>query len=148
MKIKKRIDTINLLIQSMSSIKNSDKIDIKQELKNVLNIDNMQPQERRNLIRIFFTSRATDTFLRSFLENYSLRDSNMYSIGKYIKRLSSHNISAIAKLSLPERDNYIRTIANVRNNFLHKANAYPAGNAEVNKLLTEIHTLITRVSTL
>jgi len=148
MKLEKRIATICLLVNNMQSISAPHKIDITEELKNVLNVKSMAPIKRRNLIRIFFTSRAVDTFLRYFLEHHSLRDQYMFSIGKYIKKLSNHSLTTIGKLSNSEREQYLRTIADLRNSYLHKSNSYPTGNNEVNILLNEIHTLAFKVSNL
>lgn len=41
---------------------------------------------------------------------------------------------------------YMRTIAYPRNKYMHSANRYPTGEAEVNNLIAEAHTLIARVA--
>ncbi|TBW25634.1 hypothetical protein [Gramella sp. KN1008] len=143
----RRIDTISLLIQSNNSF-SPNQIAIEQDLKVVPSLTSMKPLKRRNLIQIFFSSRAIDTSLKTFLDRHGLRGSTEYSIGKYLDKLHSHNRTQLGNLSRSERDQYKRSIANVRNGYLHQANTYPNGNQDVNLLLSEIETLLSVMVTL
>ena len=147
MNLDKRIDTISLLINSNPAITSS-KVDIEQDLKVVKGLKKMQPLKRRNLSRIFFSSRAIDTSLRAFLDHYGIRGKYEYSIGKYLDKLNKHSLTSISNISINEKEKYKRRIAYERNIYLHKANSYPNSNNDVMNLLSEIHALIARVNTL
>lgn len=146
MKSKKRVQTIKILVSSSVPM-NRDKNDINKDLEEIININTMRPLKRRHLIAIFFSSRAIDTALKCFLDYHSIRG-NHYSIGEYISKLCNHSNSNINRIGADEKEKYKRTIANVRNRFLHKANIYPSGNHEVNTLLSEIDSLLSRMANL
>lgn len=146
MKNKKRIKTIQILVSSSVPM-SRDKIDINEDLQKVIKINNIRPLKRRHILAIFFSSRAIDTALKCFLDYHSIRGRH-YSIGKYIDKLCNNNNSNIQKMGTNEKYYYKRRIADVRNRFLHKANTYPSGHHEVNTLIAEIESLLSRMANL
>jgi len=142
---KNKINTILTLLDHNPTLTTARLTDIVEELKEALRINDLQPTKRRNILKVLHTMRALDSVLRAFLDHHGLRG-DKHSLGDYIKKLHSHNAPHLQKLTGPEKDMYIRNIANPRNKYMHSANRYPTGEAEVNNLVAEAHTLIARVA--
>jgi len=147
---KKRIDTINALINS-SVISTTNTVNcntIKQEYNNVYQCINIPQLSRRYVLMVFHSARAFDTTLKNFLDHYGLRTRRQHSIGSYLNILENHTDPSIGNLSNIENNTYKAGIANVRNRYLHEAGAYPAGNNEIFALLAEMDACLTRVFSL
>ena len=63
-----------------------------------------------------------------------------YSIGKYLEQLC-----AAGRLTKSAEVHYKNTVADVRNRYLHKANAFPSSSKEVDNLVAEIGECLSQV---
>jgi hypothetical protein len=142
-----RIDTIVALINCNTAISPTKFNKLRIELKQVIEVDIINPPKRRNILKILHSTRALDSTLKAILDYYRIRNGN-HSLGQYITQLANHRSPALGNISRSERDKYQRSIANVRNTHLHEADSYPKNDKEVNQLISEMQALLTRVSSL
>ncbi len=142
-----RIETIITLLMSCSSISQNSKTRIRAEFHKALDVNRVEPTLRRNILKIFHSSRALESSLKAFLDHHGVRG-NAHSIGQYIDALQLRVITGHTNITQAERYNYKRSIANVRNAYFHNADTFPHNENEVTTLISEMHALISRVMTL
>jgi len=144
---KDRMNTIIAIINSNTSISNSKVNKLKVEFKQVINVDSVTPQKRKNILKILHATRGLDSTMREILDHFSIRNGK-HSIGQFLHQFTHHNNTSLGKLSTSEKAKYQREIADVRNTHLHTADSYPRNDSEVYKLLSEMEALITRIASL
>lgn len=144
---KDRINTIIAIINSCPSLTNANVNKLRTEFKQVIDVDIITPPRRRQLLKILHSTRALDSTLRAILDHYHIRNGK-HSIGQYIDQFTNHTLATIGRLTPSERIKYHREIANIRNTHLHNADSYPRNDSEVYRLISEMHALITRVTSL
>lgn len=142
-----RINTIVALINSCPSLSSANINKLKTEFRQVIDVDSVTPIRRRHILKILHSTRALDSTLKGVLDHHSIRNGK-HSIGQYIMQLANHSSSALGRLSPSERSKYQREIADIRNKHLHTADSYPSNDDEVNNLISEMHALMTRVTSL
>lgn len=144
---KNRIDTIIAIINSNTALTSVNINKLKTEFKQVIAVDVISPDKRKNILKILHSTRALDSTLKSILDHHHIRNGK-HSIGQYITQLTIHNSTSLGKLSQSERSKFQTSIADVRNTHLHTADSYPQNDREVNELISEMQSLITRVASL
>lgn len=144
MAIDKSVQTMIALLHSNTAITGAEFNRIRAEFNQMKNVVNVSPIQRRRLLKVLHASRALDTTLKSILTFFSLR-SNQYSLGQYIDQFASHNDTRLVKLSHQERIRYKRNIADVRNLHLHNADSYPRNDSDIDNLIFEMHSLLSRI---
>lgn len=119
MTTKKRVDTIRILISGHSSLRFSPELSaIIGELNRVTAASKI-PKHNGWLLGVLHTTRALDTSLRELLKKKGwLQDET--GLGGYLKKLESRSV-----LSSAERTKWVKSIANVRNRYMHTAGAMP-----------------------
>ncbi|TCD00277.1 hypothetical protein EZ449_21010 [Pedobacter frigidisoli] len=142
-----RINTIVALLNSNSNLSSGNLNKVKAELHQVVDVHGISPTRRRNLMKVLHSTRALDSTLNAFVEFHNIKN-NAKSIGQYLSQLQKHNEQSLQNLSASERSRYQRSIADLRNKHLHTADSYPANEAEVNNIIGEMQTLISRLATL
>jgi hypothetical protein len=142
-----RINTIIAIVNSSPSLTNANVNKIKTEFKQVLDVDTITPSKRKHILKILHSTRALDSTLKAILDHYSIRNGK-HSIGQYITQFTVHTLPTLGKLSTSERSKYQKKIADIRNTHLHNADSYPRNDSEVFQLISEMQTLITRVTSL
>jgi hypothetical protein len=99
----------------------------------------VSPEKRRGLLQILHSTRALDSGLRLALRRTTgLAPS--YSIGKHLEQLC-----AAGRITKSAEVHYKKTVADVRNRYLHKANAFPSSSKEVDNLVAEIGECLSQV---
>lgn len=139
-----RVNTMIALVNSSNSINTRSKNDIKIEFRQVNEVNGISPPQRKNILKVLHSTRALDTTLRSFLEHHRIRG-NTHSIGQYITQLTNHRLPTLGKLSSSERSKYQNEIVEHRNKLLHTANKYPNNDRDVQKIISEMEALVSRV---
>lgn len=146
MSLKSRTKTMILLVNRMEALTES-RESVKNELKSIQNLAQGKAIKKRELFKLLYSSRSIDTFLKTFLDFYSIRGGT-YSIGQYIDKLENHSHSSLGRITAKEKNRFKSNIANVRNRYLHTADSYPCGAQETSKLLSEIDALMVRIEKL
>ena len=144
---KNRINTIVALLNSNPNLSNGNLNKVKAELRQVIDVHSITPTRRRNLMKVLHSTRALDSTLNAFVSFHHIKN-NANSIGQYLVQLTNHNLQHLATLSPSERSRYQHSIARLRNMHLHTADSYPANEQEVNTIIAEMQTLISRLATL
>jgi hypothetical protein len=144
---KDRINTIIAIVNSCPALNNANINKLKSEFGQVLDVDKIEPPKRRHILKILHSTRALDSTLKSILDHYNIRNGKN-SIGQYLFQFTNHSLTNLSKLSPSERAKYQREIADIRNTHLHNADSYPRNDSEVFQLLSEMQSLIVRVSSL
>jgi hypothetical protein len=142
-----RINTIIAIVNSCPSLTNANINKLKTEFRQIIDVDTISPPKRRHILKILHSTRALDSTLKAILDYYNIRDRN-HSIGQYITQFTNHTLPTLGKLSSSERAKYQREIADIRNTHLHNADSYPRNDSEVYQLISEMHALISRVTSL
>lgn len=102
---------------------------------------------RRYLLQVLHATRALDSYLSAFNNLHGLAP-HARALGQYLTALANHTHAALSHLSELDRLRFQRTIANIRNRFMHEAGAFPVREAEVENLLAEMDALLSLVVTL
>ena len=144
---KDRVNTIIALLNSNAAFSGSITNKLKREFHQVIDVDSITPPARKNILKILHATRALDTSLKTFLDHHGIRNGG-HSIGSYLHQLSGHGSQAIGKISPSERAKYQRTIVDVRNTHLHQADSYPQNDSSVYQVISEMQSLMTRVTSL
>ena len=142
-----RINTIIAIINSNGALTSANVNKLKTEFKQVIEVDVINPSKRKNILKILHSTRALDSTLKSILDHHHIRNGK-HSIGQYITQLTIHTNTSLGTLSQSERAKYQRSIADVRNTHLHTADSYPRNDSDVYELISEMQSLITRVTSL
>lgn len=142
-----RISTIIAIINSNVALTSANVNKLKTEFRQVIEVDAVNPVKRKNILKILHSTRALDSTLKLILDYHRIRNGK-FSIGQYITQLTIHTNASLGTLSQSERAKYQRTIADVRNTHLHTADSYSRNYSDVYDLISEMQSLITRVTSL
>jgi hypothetical protein len=106
---------------------------------------NVPQLPRRRLLQILHTTRSLDSLLTLFCAHYAI-PGNPTGLGSYLTALVN-NIGHPTLSPMPSatRDRYRTSIAGPRNTYMHRADAFPATDGEVMRLVSEMHACITEV---
>lgn len=135
------------LISSAGSINVNDLTKIKIEFNNVNSVDTITPAHRKNLLKVLHSTRALDSTLKSILDFYGIRNTT-YSLGQYLRQFERHTSPLLGRINPTERNKFQDTIIDLRNLYLHKADSYPRNDSAVNEIISEMHSLVSRIVSL
>ncbi|WDG18181.1 hypothetical protein [Microbacterium sp. Clip185] len=137
MSTKNRVDTVRLLISTHPTLKTSAKLaDIVGELNRVTN-SAKTPKHKGWLLKLLHTTRALDTTLREVLTHKGWANSQMYSLGSYLRSFRDNNVISHAEVLA-----WTNSIVNPRNKFMHSAGAMP-NQLESDSVLSEMESCLT-----
>jgi hypothetical protein len=97
----------------------------------------LQPPKRQRFLQVMHASRALDTLLSLILKSHGLHPS--HGIGKMLRQLKALPPAAQGYLDHNTSTAFISAIANKRNRYAHRANAFPTSTQEVDRFVAEIH---------
>jgi len=137
-----RIRTILALIESSSVGSTANFNSINTEFREVLRVKRVIPNTRKNLLRILHSTRGLDTCLRSFLDEYNIRNGET-SLGGFLRNLQNHMNTNISQLPQAVKERFLTSIVNVRNQYMHSAGKIANDESEVNLLISEMEACIT-----
>jgi hypothetical protein len=143
--LKKQTETLIQILDSTKISNSPNYSKIKSEIKEVLSDNNIEKQNKRNLLKITHTTRAIDTSLESFLYEHNILNGE-YSLGQYLYKLRDHNNNDIDNITEAERSFYQKNIVDLRNSYMHSAGKICTNDTEVNELLNNMQGLLTRVA--
>jgi hypothetical protein len=144
---KDRVNTIVALINSCPAFGGSMTNKIKREFHQVVDVEKVSPTHRKNILKVLHSTRALDTALKTFLDYHAISNGS-YSIGSHLYQLNRHTKRFLGKISDSERVKFQRTIVDIRNTYLHQADSYPRNDSEVLAVISEMHSLMTRITAL
>lgn len=143
--MKKRIETLKLLISKSRLVGQPETPDILREFDDVLAVNRMMPLRRRCLIQVLHSTRGLDSSLAAFLRARGVvLLASERSLGAYLKRLCNPGVPGMGSIKPSERANWQRRIVDLRNRYMHQAGASPAGINEIERLLSEMQSCLTR----
>jgi len=138
-----RIQFLQTLVAGSVVSNASNYADISRELIEVNLVQRVRRDNRRQLLELFHLSRAFDSTLSSFTRHYGC--TNATSLGGYLKFLRDTGISPTRRLSEPLRMDYRTKIVDKRNEYMHKAGKFPAGDQEIVTLLSNMESCLSTV---
>jgi hypothetical protein len=119
---------------------------INSEFAEVIRTKRVRQNRRRQLLGILHSTRALDSALKAFTTLHSITV-HTSSLGGYLRALEIHTRPGMSQLPNAQRRQFQSNIVNVRNRYMHEAGAYPANDAEIQTLLSEMdNCLITILS--
>jgi len=140
-----RLATIRALLVGRAFLGPSE-VDVLDELQQVVAVEKVPQVPRRHLLQVLHSTRALDTSLAVFAQvaNCQIR---MQSLGGYLRALTEAGTN-VNRLPIASRDRYQQSIVNTRNRYAHQAGAFPASDAELAALLSEMEACISEVVSL
>ena len=147
---KSRITTINALLAG-SSLYLSNQNDIQNcidEFSKVINCATIKNKQRKDILQILHSSRATDGFLKTFVYANGCYSATKapHSMGQYLHCLANHASLSGGKLPMPRKSHFQSAVVDIRNSYLHKPNYYPVTpSSTVQNLLNEMHSCVAEV---
>jgi hypothetical protein len=116
---------------------------VDEELAELGRSDRVMPVRRQRLLKIIHAARAIDTTLGVIL------DSNgkvpLHGIGKRLDQLKTLSPAARGYMNHPTVVAFRSSIANVRNDYVHKAGLFPTSTQEVDTFVSEVHACMTLI---
>lgn len=146
---KARIDSITALLAGCP-LNATNPMEIGQcivEFERVFDCAKIKKNDRKALLQVLHSSRATDGFLRVFVyANTCYTGTPPHSMGNYLTCLTNHPNAAISKLASNRRRHFQNNLVNIRNTYLHQPGAFPpVTGATVPDLLSEMEACVTEV---
>ena len=147
---KARIEAVRVLVEA-SAVKNDAMRCslIAGELNQVRLTQKVSDKRRRWLLQVLHSTRALDTTLATYVVQRPIisppGDRAPRGLGEYLDLLKKHRTPGLAKLSGTAAKGYKRRIADPRNDYMHKAGAFPSSEKEVRDLLSEMESCLTEV---
>lgn len=120
---------------------------INSEFDEVKRVQQTMPLQRRRLLQVLHSTRALDSFLKSFTDSFGIRGT-AHSLNEYLIRLENHNNPRVGRLTNGRASYYKVRIANVRNTYMHEAGAFPSSEPEIQTLLSNMHTCLIEIASL
>lgn len=142
----RRIQAIQALLAGSAISTSSAYAVIDSEFTEVIRTRRVRQDRRRQLLGVLHSTRALDTALKAFtaLHGITVRPP---ALGKYLSALETHSRPGLSRLPNAQRLQFQLNIVDVRNRYMHEAGAYPANDAEIQTLLSEMdNCLITVLS--
>jgi len=139
-----RITTLKALVAGSVISKNINCQNILDEFDSVDAVFRVNPEPRRLLLELLHSTRAFDTALEAFVIQKGI-SSKSTGIGNALTRLLNHRVVNVKKLNQWEHDRYQARIAKKRNPYIHEAGNYPLNWKELDVLLSEMHSCLSRV---
>lgn len=129
-----RYATLRAIVAS-SPVPNMHSVD--REFLELEQLNRVGPSRRRFLLQTLHSTRAFDTALNRILVYHGLMPE--VAIGKMLRQLN--RLAPSSPYRLPDQfyHQWRQSIGNVRNRFMHEADAYPSNQREVDALVGEIH---------
>lgn len=146
---KARIDSITALLAGCP-LNGTNPTEIGQcigEFDRVFDCAKIKKSDRKAILQVLHSSRATDGFLKVFVHaNSCYTGTPPHNMGNYLTCLTNHPNPAISKLASNRRSHFQNNLVNIRNMYLHQPGAFPpvTGNT-VPDLLSEMEACVTEV---
>jgi hypothetical protein len=126
------------------------------EFEEVKRVDSMAIEEKtRRLLQILHSTRALDSTLAAFINNYGYTDPSdpskkVKSLYGYLHLICFGNPATANIRRLKESDlkKYQQEIVHERNRYMHEADAFPRDDLEILLLLSEMNECLAKVFSL
>ncbi len=140
---RRRIDALKSL--AIGALPAADAGVVNAEFERVTQAGKVRMQQRRYLLEVIHSSRATDTGLQRYLLH---RESVLRrNIGGVLTYLKDNGIGGNC-LSVHRYNTHTKNVAKVRNTYAHEAGAFPTNSTEVETLLDAMDACLTDVFSL
>jgi hypothetical protein len=108
------------------------------EFREVVRVKRVGSIMRRRLLQVLHSTRALDTALAEFTAGHHCQG-RARSLNQYLKELTRHSSASLRRqLTISEHGRFKASIANIRNQYMHRAGTFPPTDAEVASLLVEM----------
>jgi hypothetical protein len=134
---RKRIATLQALVVGTPALAPVANV-VLPELSEVYSSRKVQHGNRKRLLQVLHSTRALDSSLSQFTSYHQCRG-RARSLGQYLRCLVNH-ASPTLRYSLPDllRRRYQAAIVDRRNDYMHRAGAFPMTDGEVAQLLSNM----------
>lgn len=141
---RRRIETLKALVDGSIVSTHAAHPSVIDELDLVHEVRRVPQLPRRYLLQVLHATRALDSYLKAFINSHGLNP-HAAALGQYLQTLANHAHAPLQRMSQTDRLRFQRTIANIRNRFMHEAGTFPGREAEVENLLAEMDALLSLV---
>jgi hypothetical protein len=149
---KARVRTLLALVSGMPSLTANPSLQkIRDEFAEVYAVRKVRRATRRRVLEVLHSTRALDTTLRAFVGHYGCRQPGKplpNSLGPYLYALRDHSVAGLGHFTEAQRLHFYSKIAGPRNQYMHEAGVFPAADADVQALLSEMHACLSAVARL
>jgi hypothetical protein len=144
------IKTFKTLIANHPGLASVDVVRVTNEFEELLNVGLIKPVNRRMLLEIVHSCRALESIIDVLFQNSGIiiPDKNK-SLGKFLIILNSKKVVTsgmlVDKIDKHSKDRYQELVTNVRNNIMHRADAYPASEKELDGFLSVLNAWLSHI---
>jgi hypothetical protein len=144
MKRSQVVQTFQLLLDTFPGLAEADRARIKDEFDELLRVRLIDPERRRMLLEVVHSCRALESTLDAILVSFAIviPDRNK-SLGRFLSAFASSAVVGPKKLSDKidpfSRTRYQEFVAQVRNNMMHRAGAYPKSRDDLDGFMGVLH---------
>jgi hypothetical protein len=129
---------------------------LQQEFNEVYAVRKVRRSSRRRILEVLHSTRALDSTLKAFVRHHGClpkpkkgkTSTPPSSLGGYLYALRDHAVVGLGAITEPQRHGFQAQIVDTRNVYMHEAGAFPVLDADVQTLLSEMHTCLWVVSRL
>lgn len=142
MKRSKIIETFQFLLKGYPGMDPVELARIEQEFKELVGVSGVKPVRRRMLLEVVHSCRALESTMGAFITSMGIATPEKEkSLGKYLNVLASskaitHGLAA--KIDPHSQLRYQELVTKVRNNMMHRADAYPINEDHLDGFLSVV----------
>jgi hypothetical protein len=107
------------------------------ELREIVNVSKVHLERRKHLLQVLHATRALDTALGTMLAGYGIAPVP-HSIGPRLSKFGTLPAGHAGYLAQNTIGQFKRSICGPRNDFIHKADAFPRSFREADRLVSAI----------
>jgi len=146
---KARVRTLQALVMGTPCLAAHSKLhSIQDEFNEVYAVRKVRRATRRRILEVLHSTRALDTTLATFVGHHGCRSPGKpapVNLGRYLYALRDHTVAGLGRLAETQRHHFDSNIVKLRNRYMHEAGTFPAIDADVQVLLSEMDTCLTVV---
>lgn len=141
--LQRRFGGLRAIIAGTSWLPTDERTAINRELNEIVNVEQVQPQERRRLLQVLHASRAFNSFLLGTVRLHH-PSTPLNATGPLLDEMTKLPTGSRGHLHPSDCTRYERKIGDPRNRVMHSARALP-NPAEVYGFLGEVATCVSDV---
>lgn len=151
---KARVRTLQALIRGLPCLHgHPSQASVLAEYGEVYAVRKIRRGTRRRILEVLHSTRALDSALSHFVGHHGCRGRTRSgrparapnSLGGYLMALRDHTVAGLRRLPAAQQSHFQSHIVDVRNRYMHEADAYPVGDREVQLLLAEMDACLAAV---
>ena len=138
-----RISTLRALAagaKSRASARSYDHVD--EELKEIITLNRVSPERRRNLLQVFHGMRALESGIKETIRGHGIGPEK--TLGGLLYQMNRLPPNHSCHMDAGNLGRFLSMVRADRNRIMHEANAFPRTNRECDRIMGEITACFTQ----